>query len=191
MVRTHPWPVRRRICRLRPPVCTLGMPLRRGGPILQTAVRHAAAAAAAGTAPRRGQHHGGGERLPTGELCAEYHVRFGKPAAEPGTAFVAYTGQPLADVPCVQADRQVGRDTCMLWARRSLQIHRGCTPLRQSHGSGSRMPGRTAGNPRRYHPLLGEDIFTRHRHLHFLRVSVIGIADDKSGLLLSTASAAL
>ena len=51
-----------------------------------------------------------------------YNARFAKPAAEPGTAFVAYAGPPLADVLCVQADRQVGRDNCVLWSRRSLQI---------------------------------------------------------------------
>lgn len=51
-----------------------------------------------------------------------YNARFAKPAAEPGLAFVAYAGPPLADVLCVQADRQVGRDNCVLWARRSLQI---------------------------------------------------------------------
>ena len=52
----------------------------------------------------------------------EYNSRFGKPAAEPGTAFVAYAGPPLEDVLCVQEDRQVGRDNCVQWARRSLQI---------------------------------------------------------------------
>ena len=51
-----------------------------------------------------------------------FNARFAKAAAEPGTAFVAYAGMPLADVLCVQADRQVGRDNCVLWARRSLQI---------------------------------------------------------------------
>jgi hypothetical protein len=43
----------------------------------------------------------------------DYNARFGKPAAEPGTAFVAYAGPPLADVLCVQAERQVGRDNCV------------------------------------------------------------------------------
>lgn len=52
----------------------------------------------------------------------DYNARFGKPAAEPGTAFVAYAGPPLADVLCVQADRQVGRDNCVQWGKRSLQI---------------------------------------------------------------------
>lgn len=51
-----------------------------------------------------------------------FNARFAKPAAEPGTAFVAYAGPALEDVLCVQADRQVGRDNCVLWARRSLQI---------------------------------------------------------------------
>jgi len=51
-----------------------------------------------------------------------YNARFAKPAAEPGSAFVAYAGPPLADVLCMQADRQVGRDNCVLWARQSLQI---------------------------------------------------------------------
>jgi transposase len=52
----------------------------------------------------------------------DYNSRFGKPAAEEGTAFVAYAGPPLADVLCVQADRQVGRDNCVAWGGRSLQI---------------------------------------------------------------------
>jgi len=52
----------------------------------------------------------------------DYNRRFAKPAAEEGTAFVAYAGPKLADVLCVQADRQVGRDNCVAWAGRSLQI---------------------------------------------------------------------
>ena len=51
-----------------------------------------------------------------------YNARFGKPAAEPGTAFVAYAGVSLAEVLCVQQDRQVGRDNCVAWLGRSLQI---------------------------------------------------------------------
>lgn len=50
------------------------------------------------------------------------NARFGKPAAEEGTAFVAYAGLSLAEVLCVQADRQVGRDNCVAWQGRSLQI---------------------------------------------------------------------
>lgn len=51
-----------------------------------------------------------------------YNARFGKPAAEEGTAFVAYAGERLRDVLCVQEDRQVGRDNCVSWLGRSLQI---------------------------------------------------------------------
>jgi hypothetical protein len=51
-----------------------------------------------------------------------YNVRFGKPAAEAGTAFIAYRGTSLREVLCVQEDRQVGRDNCVVWAGRSLQI---------------------------------------------------------------------
>ena len=59
----------------------------------------------------------------------DYNARFGKPAAEPGTAFVAYAGPPLADVLCVQAERQVGRDNCVQWGKRALQI----PPQRHRH----------------------------------------------------------
>jgi Helix-turn-helix domain len=51
-----------------------------------------------------------------------YNARFGKPAAEDGSAFVAYQGAPLEDVLCVQEERQVGRDNCIAWRGRSLQI---------------------------------------------------------------------
>jgi Helix-turn-helix domain len=52
-----------------------------------------------------------------------YNARFGKPAAEEGTAFIAYAGGvSLRDVLCVQEDRQVGRDNCVSWVGRSLQI---------------------------------------------------------------------
>lgn len=53
---------------------------------------------------------------------AEHNARFGKPAAEPGTAFVPYVGAALAEVLCVQEDRQVGRDNCVSWHGKSLQI---------------------------------------------------------------------
>jgi hypothetical protein len=52
----------------------------------------------------------------------EHNARFGKPAAEPGTAFVPYAGPGLAEVLCVQEDRQVGRDNCVSWQGKSLQI---------------------------------------------------------------------
>ena len=52
----------------------------------------------------------------------EHNARFGKPAAEQGTAFVAHAGPGLAEVPCVQDDRQVGKDNCVSWQGKSLQI---------------------------------------------------------------------
>ncbi len=51
-----------------------------------------------------------------------FNARFGKAAAEAGSAFVAYAGASLDDVLCVQLDRQVGRDNCVSWSGRSLQI---------------------------------------------------------------------
>jgi diaminopimelate decarboxylase len=52
----------------------------------------------------------------------EHNARFGKPAAEPGSAFVASTGVMLEDVLCVREDRVVGRDNCVSWSSRPLQI---------------------------------------------------------------------
>ena len=58
-----------------------------------------------------------------------HNARFAVPAAEEGTAFLAYAGRPLEDVLCVQEDRQVGRDNCVRWNGRSLQI----PPQRHRH----------------------------------------------------------
>ena len=52
----------------------------------------------------------------------DYNARFAAPPAEPGSAFVPYAGRPLEDVLCVQEDRQVGRDNCVAWNGRALQI---------------------------------------------------------------------
>jgi hypothetical protein len=52
----------------------------------------------------------------------EHNARFGKPAAEPGSAFVACAGVALEEVLCVQEDRQVGRDNCVSRSGLSLQI---------------------------------------------------------------------
>jgi hypothetical protein len=52
----------------------------------------------------------------------DYNARFAVAAAEEGTAFQPYVGPPLEDVLCVQEDRQVGRDNCVQWNGRSLQI---------------------------------------------------------------------
>lgn len=52
----------------------------------------------------------------------EHNARFGKEAAEPDSAFVPCTGVALAEILCVQEDRQVGRDNCVSWSGVSLQI---------------------------------------------------------------------
>ncbi len=59
----------------------------------------------------------------------DYNARFAVPAAEAGTAFLPSAGRPLTDVLCVQEDRQVGRDNCVRWNGRSLQI----PPQRHRH----------------------------------------------------------
>lgn len=52
----------------------------------------------------------------------DYNAKFAVPQAQPGSAFVPYVGPPLADILCVQEARQVGRDNCVNWRGRSLQI---------------------------------------------------------------------
>jgi hypothetical protein len=61
-------------------------------------------------------------RYLTEHFVPDYNARFAVAAAEPGSAFVAYVGRPLADILCVQEDRQVGRDNCVAWRTLSLQI---------------------------------------------------------------------
>lgn len=52
----------------------------------------------------------------------DYNARFAVPAAEPGSAFLAYAGPPLDEVLCIQQERQVGRDNCVRWNGLFLQI---------------------------------------------------------------------
>jgi len=63
------------------------------------------------------------------DFVPDYNARFAVAAAEPGTAFLAYAGRPLEDVLCVQEDRQVGRDNCVRWSGKILQI----PPQRHRH----------------------------------------------------------
>ena len=55
-------------------------------------------------------------------FVADYNARFAVRAAEEGSAFLPYLGPPLEEVLCVQEERQVGRDNCVSWNGRSLQI---------------------------------------------------------------------
>jgi hypothetical protein len=59
----------------------------------------------------------------------DYNARFAVPAAEEGSAFIAYAGRPLEDILCIQESRQVGRDNCVNWNSVSLQI----PPQRHRH----------------------------------------------------------
>jgi transposase len=63
------------------------------------------------------------------QFMPDYNARFAVPAAEKGSAFVPYAGRPLEDVLCIQEDRQVGRDNCVIWKGLSLQI----PPQRHRH----------------------------------------------------------
>jgi hypothetical protein len=64
----------------------------------------------------------GANRYLKEHFVPDFNARFTVPAAEPGSAFVTYLGPPLADTLCVQENRQVGRDNCVIWHGRSLQI---------------------------------------------------------------------
>jgi transposase len=55
-------------------------------------------------------------------FMADFNARFGVKPAEEGTAFVAYVGAALADTLSHQEDRQVGRDNCVSFRSKSLQI---------------------------------------------------------------------
>jgi transposase len=71
----------------------------------------------------------GANRYLRQRFVPEYNARFAVAAAEKGSAFISYTGRPLADVLCIQEDRQVGRDNCVQWNGIALQI----PPQRHRH----------------------------------------------------------
>lgn len=64
----------------------------------------------------------GANRYLRERFLPDYNARFAVPAAETGSAFIPDAGRPLADVLCIQEDRQVGRDNCVQWNGRALQI---------------------------------------------------------------------
>jgi len=63
------------------------------------------------------------------QFVPDYNARFAVPAAEEGSAFIPYAGRPLDDILCIQQSRQVGRDNCVIWKGRALQI----PPQRHRH----------------------------------------------------------
>jgi len=52
----------------------------------------------------------------------DHNRRFAAAAAEPGSAFIAYTGATLADILCVQEERTVGNDNTVRYKGLILQI---------------------------------------------------------------------
>jgi len=57
-----------------------------------------------------------------------HNARFAIKAEQEGTAFVAVKGIDLGEILCVQEERQVGNDNCVLFNRLKLQIPE--SPLR-------------------------------------------------------------
>jgi transposase len=55
-------------------------------------------------------------------LLPRHNGQFAVPAAEEGTAFVPYVGRDLADILCLQEERIVGNDNCVVYKRLHLQI---------------------------------------------------------------------
>jgi hypothetical protein len=51
-----------------------------------------------------------------------HNARFAVAPAEDGTAFVPYVGQPLDEMLSVHQERQVGKDNCVRYGGRVLQI---------------------------------------------------------------------
>ena len=64
---------------------------------------------APGAAPRRDRHHGRGQSLSRGASGRRINARFARPAADTGSAFVAFAGT-LEDILCAQEDRVVAGD---------------------------------------------------------------------------------
>jgi hypothetical protein len=56
------------------------------------------------------------------EYIPQHNRQFRRPASEEGTAFVPYVGRDLADIVCLQEERQVGLDNTGRFHGRSLQI---------------------------------------------------------------------
>ena len=84
-------------------------------------VRDLAEAPAPGAAPRRDRHHDRGQSLSRGALLAGAQRPLRPPAADTGSAFVAFAGT-LEDILCAQEDRVVAGDNTVRYKNRTLQI---------------------------------------------------------------------
>ena len=81
-------------------------------------VRDLAEAPAPGAAPRRDRHH---NRFLEELFWPAHNARFARPAADTGSAFVAFAGT-LEDILCAQEDRVVAGDNTVRYKNRTLQI---------------------------------------------------------------------
>ena len=76
-----------------------------------------------------------------------FNEEFAVPATEPGTAFVSFIGPGLADIVCEHHQRTVGRDNCVSFERKRLQIpaqaHR--CHFHLGAGTGASLPRRAPG----------------------------------------------
>ena len=75
-----------------------------------------------------------------------HNARFARPAADTGSAFVAFAGT-LEDILCAQEDRVVAGDNTVRYKNRTLQIpgRSPPPPLRQGAGPGARISRRPPG----------------------------------------------
>ena len=89
----------------------------------QACPRASGGAAAQGACGAGHRHDGGCESVSGRERYrAAFNEEFAVPAAESGTAFVPFIGPGLADVLCEHHERTVGRDHCVSFEGKRLQI---------------------------------------------------------------------
>ena len=75
-----------------------------------------------------------------------HNARFVVPAEQEGSAFVAIPGVELAEILCIQEERQVGNDNCVRFKNAQAANSRkpAARPFRQGHRQGPPVPGRPA-----------------------------------------------
>ena len=71
--------------------------------------------------PRRDRHHAEANRFLEELFWPAHNARFARPAADTGSAFVAFAGT-LEDILCAQEDRVVAGDNTVRYKNRTLQI---------------------------------------------------------------------
>ena len=89
-------------------------------------VRHASGPAGQGAPPRRDHDRRGGQRLHPRRLPARLQRALCDRATGDGSAFTPIPGVHLAEILCVQEERQVGNDNCVSY--RTLETDTYCPP---------------------------------------------------------------